>query len=402
MAKSTRSKRVKKPKKPHPDFPLFPHATRRWAKKIGGKLWYFGPWDKPQEALTRYLTEKDDILAGRDPRARKTEAYTLGKLCNEFVNAKKAALDRGQVTAQHFRNLFEACERLVAFFGGGKAAEAIGPDDFERFGNSFPSTWKLRRRKREVGAVRSVFSYGVKQEKLVRTRFGTFQQPTKKELTVERQIGERKHGNRDFTPKQLRTIIDAAPIPLKAMVLLGVNVGYGNTDCSTLPLAYVDLDAGFISYPRPKTAVERRAALWAETCAVLREAVARRPPPASEDDAGLVFLTVNGLRWVRSVTTKDDTGKVKVQCDDSVQKAFRALLKSLGLYRPGLSFYTLRHCCETHGGTDQIAIDRVMGHESPGMGSNYRQGIGDDRLRAVADAIHAWLFPPQIEADGNE
>src|ERR1019366_7894426 len=58
------------PKKPNADSPLFPHHNGQWAKKIKGKLHYFGTWDNPQCALDKWLDERDDLLAGRVPRKR--------------------------------------------------------------------------------------------------------------------------------------------------------------------------------------------------------------------------------------------------------------------------------------------------------------------------------------------
>ena len=93
--------RPKKPAKPHPDFPLFPHATGRWAKKVRGKLRYFGPWDDPQGALERWLDVKDALLAGRVPR-RKSDGVKICGVCNRFLTGKRHLLDAGEITRRTF------------------------------------------------------------------------------------------------------------------------------------------------------------------------------------------------------------------------------------------------------------------------------------------------------------
>ena len=50
-----------RPAKPRPDFPLFAHANGQWAKKIRGKLRYFGPWEDPQTAEDNYCRQKPEL-----------------------------------------------------------------------------------------------------------------------------------------------------------------------------------------------------------------------------------------------------------------------------------------------------------------------------------------------------
>jgi hypothetical protein len=48
------------------------------------------------------------------------------------------------------------------------------------------------------------------------------------------------------------------------------------------PLSALNLDGGWINFPRPKTGVARRAKLWPETVEALKAAIAVRPAPRDE------------------------------------------------------------------------------------------------------------------------
>jgi integrase len=189
-----------------------------------------------------------------------------------------------------------------------------------------------------------------------------------------------------FDAAELREILGAADTPLNAMILLGINGGLGQADLAALPISAVDFGSALLNYPRQKTAIPRRIPLWPETVAALRNAVESRPRPKLEADRELAFMTKYGFRWVRT--------NEKGTSIDSVGWEFRKLLVRLGLKRPRIGFYALRHTFETIGGDskDQVAVDHIMGHARDDMASLYRERISDERLRAVTEHVRRWLW----------
>jgi integrase len=367
-----------KPNKPYPEFPLFPHATGRWAKKIRGKLHYFGPWVDPDAALQSYLDQKDSLHAGRKPRPD-PQALAVKELANEFLNAKQSMMNSGELSQRTWSDYKIATDLIVACFGKSRVVADLDPDDFASLRKKMVKRWGKVRIRNYIQYVRSVFKFGF-DKRLIATPvcFGPeFARPSKKVMRLERA----KAGPRMFEAAELRTILDAAGVTLKAMILLGVNAGFGNADVGTLPASAVNLETGWVTYHRPKTGISRRCPLWPETVAALRDALARRSEPKDSADSGLFFLTKYGGSWHKETE------------DNPVSKEMRKLLDSLHI-NGRRNFYALRHSFETIGGEakDQVSVDHIMGHARDDMPSVYRERISDDRLRAVTDHVRKWLF----------
>ncbi len=389
MPNSTRST---KPSKPRPDFPLYCHATGRWAKKIRGKLHYFGKIaddPKGEKALTLWNDQKDDLLDGRAPRSR-AGAVAVRDLVNQYLNHKRRLKEAGDICQWTFDEYNETCGRLVRVFGASTAVDSLRPDDFGRLRATIAAgvkkKWGPVRVANEIQRVRGIFRYGYESELLDKIpRFGPdFKKPSMK----SQRIARAKRGKRLFEAEQIRTLLASCPPDIKAMVLLGVQAGMGNNDVATLPIDAVDLARGWIVFPRPKTGVERKIPIWKETVEAIAAWLKVRPKPVDPENDGLLFVSSEG----RSL--RGD------QMNHPVSDRMARTLKRLKMKRDGLSFYGLRHTFQTigEGSRDMPAVKSIMGHATAGndMSATYREGIDDDRLKAVVDCVHDWLWPATV------
>ena len=352
MTKSSKCKFRGKPAKPHRDFPLFAHGNGSWAKKIKGRVYYFGPWRDPQAALEKFLRDKDEILAGRTPN-RGGGGLTVASLANHFLTHKRQLQDSGELSPRTFARYHASCALVVSVFGKSRPIESLCPEDFQGLRGRMTTRWSPVTVGNEIQMVRSLFRFADEAGLLEkRVRFGPgFRKPSAKTLRQARSA----NGPRMFTQEQIRAALEYAGPNMKSMILLGVNAALGNTDLGLMPIKAVDLEGGWLNYPRAKTAIPRRIPLWPETVDAIRWVLAVRPEPKDPEDDALLFIGPRGKSFEGSHRGYRVTAE------------WNKLAKKAGVQ--GRTFYDFRRTFLTiaEGSRDLAAVQSIMGH-APGSG----------------------------------
>lgn len=389
---STKSNVRSKPDRPA-GSPLFWHASGRWAKKIKGRFHYFGRGTH-DEALAEYNRAKDDLHAGRLPR-EEPDGLTVYGLCAKFLTVKLQRRDAGELAPRTFDDYSRMCQLIIRTMGKNRIVSDLRPGDFAKLRTVLGKKWGIVRVAKCINEARVVFNFAYKNGLIERPMiYGEgFRRPSKKALRQHRQA----QGPRMFEAEEIRQLLGLPPwapfagTALRAMILLGANCGFGNSDVGKLPLSALDLDGGFVTYPRAKTAIERRCPLWPETVQALRNWLAVRPEPIRNELRGLVFLTVRGDSWA------------KLSMDNPISKETAKLMKLCGL-NGHRNFYALRHGFQTIGDEsgDFLAVRKIMGHASNDIADVYRERVSDARLQKVTDHVRGWLFGAMDGGKGAE
>lgn len=349
--------RQAKPPKPHKDYPLTPHSSGKWCKKIRGKIHYFGSWDDPEGALKEYLEKKDYLLLGKEPP--KADGHTLFEVLDRFMQSRNKDLATGEIANRTWKDYRDNCNLILRIYDPDAIVEQLGPTELQDlraklFDGVNPTTAGNRIRMAKT-AIKYIETISPK----FRMDFGKwFRQPSAKIKRKSRIEGGRKL----HSALEIRTAVERASPAMKAMLLLGINCAFGNSDCGRLLWEHLDLDGGWHNYHREKTYIERRAKLWPETVDALH---------AVKGDGQSVFTTKYGNKWSSTSISHE----------------------SLKL---GIEFYCLRRTFRTVADAtkETMAIHLIMGHakNASNMDHVYVQEVVDKRLEFVSEYVRAWYM----------
>ena len=169
-------------------------------------------------------------------------------------------------------------------------------------------------------------------------------------------------------------------MPLRAMVLLGVNCGLGNTDIANLPIKALDLKAGWVRLPAAKDGHRPPLPALAETVAALR-----RPSPAANaeepEHAGPGVCHQGGQQWgTRTSANRTPRKGPQERRRSGMQGVSQALGESGADTVPGWASTLFATPLRRSAGDsrDQVAVDAIMGHARDDMASRLPR---EDRRR---------------------
>jgi len=348
-------------------FPLTLHPTGQYCKKIRGKLYYFGTSKKA--ALERYLEQAAYLHRGEAPPAQSNGSLiTLKALCNMYLDHQDGRVAAGEI---HLRQVYDQTRLLrhfVRYIGSNRPVSEVSTFDLQGYRKKLAKEGKAPNTiNHHVSAIKAMYHWALDNELIDHAP----------NLKAIKKVSASKGKKPTFSAAELNMLLSKADKQIKAMILLGLNCGFGCTDCAQLRWENLDLGNARVSFPRGKTGIARNLPLWPETVRAL-EALPRR--------GKLVFYTSRGNPWVRITRTTDSSGRDKYTKDNAVSKQFCKLMKQAGIKKQkGVGFYTLRRTAATLAARsgDPFAVQKLLGHADLKMATTYVQDVSEQTDRVV-------------------
>ena len=339
-------------------FPLTLHKTGQYCKKVKGKMYYFGK-DK-QLALERYLEQASLLHNNRSSIIKKKSSdMTIGTLSELYLNQQMLKVQAGEITARHNADQKNCLNKFVNSIGRFVKVRDISTLDLQKYKRLIKKSYSAQRLNLNISVMKAMFHWAKKNEIL--------------DFIPNIDIISREnveHKQRFvFSSVQIKKLLDLADVQMKAMIWLGLNCGFGCTDCSQLKWSDIDFENSRVILARGKTGIMRDLPLWPETI----EAIKNVPRKAGN----LIFYTKHGRPMISEKHIIMESTE-KYSSINMVTTRFSRLIKKAEIkVSKGTGFYSLRRAAATMAARsgDPFAVQRLLGHADLKMATRYVQDV---------------------------
>ena len=351
-------------------FPLTHHSTGQYCKKIKGKMHYFGK-DKKQ-ALERYLEQAAFLHNGKAKMFKNINGnMTLKSLCNIYLQHQQAKAASAEITIRHHADQISCLKKFMSFIGQHRKIDEISTLNLQNYKRKLKRAYNSAHRMNlHISIMKAMFHWAKKNDILDYI-------PNIDAISCVKIIHKHRHV---FTSEEIHRLFDFADVQMKAMIWLGLNCGFGCTDCAELKWSDLDLVNGRVKLARGKTGVSRDLPLWPETIQSLENI-----PKSGK----LVFSTPKDKPLIRTTYHINEDGSSKYSNSNLVTSRFCKLMKKAGVQAPkGTGFYTLRRTAATVAARsgDPFAVQRLLGHANLKMATIYVQDVSKQTDRVIENS----------------
>jgi len=411
-----------------PSFPLSRHRNGQWCAHIWdsrqqrSRTYYFGAVAKDPsgkvalyDPVRGYFARVPGIEAGTDHLARSIacvdESLTLGELVKRYLQEVKNRVDAHELSLRTLDSYLRELTKFAGFIGADVDVSALRPEHFARYMEHLTRARKLGNcaRRRVRTDITAMLNFGRKNGWYPAVPTGAAWRSPPIDRASLRQArmraGKTDYSDRLPTGDEIDKLLAGATPSFKAIILLMINAGLGPADIGRLKWRHLDLEHGRLTFPRPKTGVERRAYIWKKTRrALLTVQKLKRIAAAiakNGEDAPIFISEQGNLMYRESLRTAEvEVDGVKcrkvvgVKVENAVSITVRRLIKITGL-PPGLKPYSLRHAAKTYAkaSRDPDAVNLMMGHQDRSIPGVYdHERITWKRMKRVALAIKRKLW----------
>ncbi|MHC4158209.1 MAG: tyrosine-type recombinase/integrase [Planctomycetota bacterium] len=351
-------------------FPLTLHPTGQYCKKIKGKIYYFGADRK--RALERYLDQATYLHGGRNLIQKASNGnMTLKELCDVYLQYQHSKVIANDLTARHHNDQISSLNKLMAFLGPDRKIKSISTLDLQNYKRRLQKHYgSVCRLNLHISIMKAMFHWARKNDVLENI-------PNIDAISRRKIIHQERF---TFNSEQIAKLLSVADLKMRAMIWLGLNCGFGCTDCALLKWKDLDLENNRVKLARNKTGVARNLPLWLETV----EALEKVPKTGK-----LVFYTSRGNPYIQMLVKTDGNGNGKYTALNAITTKFSRLIKKSGLDVPkGTGFYTLRRTAATIAARsgDPFAVQRLLGHADLQMATRYVQDVSKQTDRVIENS----------------